>query len=136
MKRMTLLTAIVLTSLVLIAASASTAVAAGNPDCFSQGSGHPGCRIVQLQGGNFGVPLVVGSASLWLQTVGDESDAGFSLRIFYNGTFFGGFFPASATVGILLQLPGEYLFQAIDSTDPSATSTGAVIDTMRVILRG
>jgi hypothetical protein len=136
MKGLRLLAAGVLTSLVLIAASASTSIAAGNPNCFSQGSGHPGCRVVQLRDGYFSVPLVVGSASLWLQIVGDESDAGFSLRTYHEGTFFSGIFPASGTFGELLPLPGEYLIQSINSTDPSATSTGEVIDTMRVVLRG
>ena len=133
MKKLTLRLAGVFAVLNLIAATATTSAVATRPDCFSEGSGHPGCRIVQVSGGRFSVPLVVGSASLWLQLEFEcvESDPTLvNISIYHEGTLISvDIGPCGGALGQLLELPGNYVVEYRDAT------TGELLDTLAITLR-
>jgi hypothetical protein len=128
MKKLALVSALVL--MLLMASLTPTAVAA-NPDCFFEGSGHPGCRIVRINDAQFQVPVVNGSASLWLEILGDESAAQMWLVFYRDGQWQFAFFPASGTLGVNLQQPGTWHVELSDSP----FGAGQVFDTMEVRLR-
>jgi hypothetical protein len=132
MVRLTLLFGAVLASLAVATAAPSPSAAAAK-DCLSEGSGNPGCRIVQIRDGRFSVQQVVASASLWLQIEGDESAANAWLVFYYEGTFRSASFPAVG-VGELLTQPGDWLIELRTNTTGEPT-TGELLDTFRLTLR-
>lgn len=136
MRKLSLLTAGVLVSLALIAGATSTSAPAASERCHSYGSGNPGCRIVKIRDGRFGVPHVVASASLWLELHGDH--AGFNLVIYRDGVLHGG--AGSGTccdvVGQLLQEPGSWRFE-VRTVPPAGQDfwTGELIHSMSAEIR-
>jgi hypothetical protein len=134
MVRLTLLFGAVLASLAVATAAPSPSAAAAK-DCLSEGSGNPGCRIVQIRDGRFSVQQIVASASLWLQVEADESATNTWLVRYYEGTFYSASYSAAGgTFGELLTLPGNWLIELRTNTTGEPT-TGELLDTFRLTLR-
>jgi hypothetical protein len=135
MKTIRLLLVSVLVSVALLAATSTTPATAANPECGFVGSGHPGCRIVNVASGEFQTPLIVASASFWLQlefacTALDPAVT--DVVIDYEGTFFSesiSLCVAGSSIGQLLQLPGNYVVEYRNGT------TGELLDTLQITLR-
>jgi hypothetical protein len=135
MRKVILLFGAVLASFAFVTAAPSPSAAAAR-DCHSDGSGNPGCRIVQIRDGRFSVPQVVASASLWLQIEADESTANTWLILYYEGTFRSAnhFALGGAIVGGLLTQPGDWLIELRTAATSEPTS-GELLDMFRLTLR-
>jgi hypothetical protein len=91
-------------------------------------TGHPACRIVSVDGDRFQVPLVVGSASVFVFFQGQTSpDLWWSVSL--NGEFQFGGWPVSGA-GFGVGVPGRWIVQL-----RSGDITGPVVDTMEVRVR-